>query len=203
MSELTKEQLLEEIEIERLKQQLAELKTGWVEPIIDPEFIIEKDGKKLVLIGGLVKAAKKKGFIRFAPQLNNVLDDGTVVFKSEVNFDNFSAVGWGSARREDMTDEFKPHYIAVAETKANARALKLALGITGEIFEEVSGESVSKTKASESQLKHAAKLINAHNKLYPEDNNGDLSEYVKINYNINNLNELSMIQASEIITKFK
>jgi len=170
-----------------------ETKVEWTEPVIEPEFIVEKEGRKIVLIGGLIKEAKKQGFIRFAPTLNNILEDGTVIFKSEVNFANFSAIGWGSARREDMTDAFKPHYIAVAETKANSRALKLALGVTMLVDGEIAGQdSIAVKKASDSQINYAKKLVD-----------GDFKEYIKVNYNLNDAKDLTGIQASEIITKFK
>ena len=163
----------------------------------------DKTGK---VIGDYVEVNQRiKAFRRLFPMgvietrmLSN--ENGVCIFRAEISDDNGELLATGTAyEKEDSTFINETSYIENCETSAVGRALgMLALGIDTNVAsaEEVQNavanqEQPVEKKATEGQLAVLNKL--------PDE----LKQKVYDDYNVKELSELTLQQASEIIGKMK
>lgn len=118
-------------------QEVDLRKINFEELLRDNE-IIEKDGKKLVLIGGLRRLAHEYGLVvetkadvqvLALARPNGAQVPYAVVTYTIIDIDNYSFVGTGDAWADNMNDTVALYPAAVAETRAESRALKRLLRI--------------------------------------------------------------------------
>lgn len=144
------------------------LLTDWNEKLTD-EHCIEKDGDLLPTLAGLQKLAREAGWIGSNTHTNHVSSkSGAGVFQCtvEVIFDDGTSwSGSADCNQLNTKKKFMSYPTAVSESRAMARALKVALGIFKLTAEEigfsddgfssspVTPETVGQTKIEPSQVK--------------------------------------------------
>lgn len=123
--------------------------TDWESKLEEGEFT-EEGGKKMVFLHGLQRLAHQAGWIGGSCNLNFIEPPGSSfgVFSCIVTakFDDGSEwVGTADANKQNTTDAFLAYPTAVAESRAEARALRKALNIRLLAYEEVGfgGDGVS------------------------------------------------------------
>lgn len=111
---------------------------------IDKKFLIERQGKQMVLYAGLLDAAHAAGLkaIRTRVYQPPLKENGeTTIVVAEVELEDgrvFSGIG--DATPTNVGRNIAPHAIRMAETRAKARALRDALNIGAVALEELGEE---------------------------------------------------------------
>lgn len=115
--------------------------TNWEEVLQDDELVShEKTGKPVVLLRGLQRLAREAGYNGSSMWLNHVDVGKMGVFQcvyTAVFDDGTSWSGAGDCNAQNTNGDFLSFPTAVAESRAEARALKKALGITMLAAEEL------------------------------------------------------------------
>lgn len=122
---------------------------------VDPKFVINRQGKDMVLYAGLVDAAHRAGLLgiqtailQFPKQENG---DTIIVFATAYfPGDTPEAVrraftGIGDANPQNVGKNIAPHFIRMAETRAKARALRDALNVGMVTVEELGDDNAQDT----------------------------------------------------------
>lgn len=118
---------------------------------VDPKFVMQRQGKDMVLYAGLVDAAHRAGLIAIKTEIvqfptkdndHTTIVQATAVFPSpgddSENLRAFSGIG--DANPQNVGKNIAPHSIRMAETRAKARALRDALNIGMVTVEELGGD---------------------------------------------------------------
>lgn len=111
---------------------------------IESRFVIERQGRQMVLYSGLLDAAHRLGLrairtrIYQAPCKDNA--DTTIVCAEVELADGRLFSGIGDATPSNVGPNIRPHAIRMAETRAKARALRDAINVAMVSVEEVSDE---------------------------------------------------------------
>lgn len=103
----------------------------------------EVESKSLVLFDGLMLAARKSGLKGITTTLvvpPTKENNWTTVVHAAVTTEAGTYTGIGDANPANVTGKIAPHAPRMAETRAVARALRLALGLRGVICQEEFGE---------------------------------------------------------------
>lgn len=128
---------------------------------VPDEFIIERQGKKMVLSAGLLDAAHHQGLRGIDTELVQIPtpDNGQVaIVKATIEIQDpddmpagtRSFSGIGDASPDNVARNIAPHVIRMAETRAKNRALRDAVDIGGMmVLEDSATEVVAPSKAPE------------------------------------------------------
>jgi len=136
----------------------------WMTKLVDGD-IVEKDGKKTVFLRALQKLAQEAGLKESQVSLNNIVSpDGTRLLVQAVytaTFEDGSKwVGCGDAHKNNTCDPFSNYLTAVAESRAEARCLRKALGIQILAAEEIGDAAVDMlAKADPQQVRVITELL--------------------------------------------
>jgi predicted amidohydrolase YtcJ len=107
------------------------------------EFLIQRQGKTLVLYAGLLSEAHERGLRSIETELLQVptSQNGEVaIVKATVLTEEGRFDGLGDASPENVGKQMRPHLIRMAETRAKARALRDAINVGVTAFEETGDE---------------------------------------------------------------
>lgn len=124
---------------------------------MNPEHVIERDGKKFVKYGGLLDEAHNQGLKAIVTALIQVPDasNGDVaIVQATVTTEKGTFSGIGDASPRNVSGFLAEHIIRMAETRAKARALRDAVNVDMTSLEELGeheGEIVA-PPASEKQV---------------------------------------------------
>lgn len=101
------------------------------------EFVIDRQGKSFVLFAGLMDLAHERGLMNISTTALK-LEPGLAIFSATVGFaDGRLFQATGDATPENVGRNIAPHYVRMGETRAIARALRLALNIGAASLEEL------------------------------------------------------------------
>lgn len=118
---------------------------NWETKLKDDEIVRNEDGKKMVLLRGLKRLAREAGMVGSSVELNHV-NVGKYGFFQCVYTANFhnpetdrtqSWSGSADCNQQNTEGSFLSYPTAVAESRAAARCLKDALGISLLSYEEI------------------------------------------------------------------
>ncbi len=112
-------------------------------PPIDPQFIIERQGKKMVLYAGLLHQAHLEGLSMIQTRLIQVPSDEnalTAICSATVRTNRGEFSGIGDAGPSNVSRMILSATIRMAETRAKARALRDACDIGMVALEELADE---------------------------------------------------------------
>ena len=119
---------------------------------MDKKFILNIKGKDFVLFEGLLDEAHKQGLFEIntalvcAPsQENNYM----AIVKAQVKTERGQFSGIGDASPANVNSMIAPHVIRMAETRAIARALRLACNIGMASSVELGGDKEPQKKSNE------------------------------------------------------
>src|SRR5262245_5983246 len=104
------------------------------------EFLIERDGRRLVLYAGLLDLAHERGLKRITTalvQAPSELNGMTAIVHAEVETAQGTFTGLWDASPGNVTRMMAPHLIRMAETRAKARALRDAVNVGVTALEEL------------------------------------------------------------------
>jgi len=109
---------------------------------IHDEFIIERQGKRMVLYSGLLQEAHGKGLRSIETELLRfeMDDQGEPIYavvKAVARTEDGKFEGIGDATRKNVGRNIVPHLIRQAETRAKARALRDAINVGMTALEEM------------------------------------------------------------------
>jgi hypothetical protein len=110
---------------------------------IDRRYIVNRQGKELILFAGLLDLAHRSGLKRITTQLLQAPDETNgqcCICRAEVETDNGTFTGIGDATPLNVGKSIVPHLIRMAETRSKARALRDALNVGGVSLEELGPE---------------------------------------------------------------
>lgn len=165
----------------------------------EDEFKYEK-GRPFVYLKGLERLAKERGVKTARP--TNVMQLGTsgVLITYEYSFDDGrSYAGTADATTKNCDGNFKLYLSAMAESRAKARALRTAFGITTCSVEEKSDMTIAQDPdlgpIGDEQI-HLIKMKATELKLGKED----LFGMLEVTRDIKELKKLSKEEGLEIIT---
>lgn len=103
---------------------------------IDKKYVINRQGKDMVLYGGLLDAAHGMGLQSITTELIQIpnAENGQVaIVRARVSLEAEGKTkhfdGIGDADRENVSKMMLPHLIRMAETRAKARALRDAINV--------------------------------------------------------------------------
>ena len=103
------------------------------------EFLVERDGRRLVLYGGLLDLAHERGLKEITTALVQVpseLNGMTAIVHATVVTVQGTFTGLGDANPANVGPGMVPHLIRLSETRAKARALRDAVNIGVAAVEE-------------------------------------------------------------------
>jgi hypothetical protein len=104
------------------------------------EFLVERDGRKLVLYGGLLDLAHErglKGITTTLVQVPSELNGMTAIVHATVETEQGTFTGLGDANPANVGSAMVPHLIRLSETRAKARALRDAVNVGLVALEEL------------------------------------------------------------------
>jgi hypothetical protein len=107
------------------------------------EFLVERDGRKLVLYGGLLDLAHERGLKEITTTLVQVpseLNGMTAIVHATVVMAQGTFTGLGDASPTNVGPAMVPHLIRLSETRAKARALRDAVNVGVAAVEELGPE---------------------------------------------------------------
>src|SRR5262245_31537077 len=108
------------------------------------EFLVERDGRRLVLYAGLLDLAHERGLKRITTALVQApteLNGMTAIVHAEVETAQGTFTGLGDASPGSVTRLMAPHLLRMAETRAKARALRDAVNVGVTALEELGDDS--------------------------------------------------------------
>lgn len=111
--------------------------------VIDRKYIVNRQGRDLVLFAGLLDRAHRSGLKRITTHLVQAPTDANgqcCICRAEVETDNGTFTGIGDATPTNVGKNIVPHLIRMAETRSKARALRDALNVGGVSLEELGPE---------------------------------------------------------------
>lgn len=112
-------------------------------PVFVPErFVVSFDGKSFVLYAGLLHVAQEEGIKELSvsiQQIPSIQNGNTAIASAKaVTSDGSIFIDVGDASPESVgADKFIPHLLRVASTRAKARVLRDAYGVTMTSVEEL------------------------------------------------------------------
>jgi hypothetical protein len=107
------------------------------------EFLVERDGRRLVLYGGLLDLAHERGLKEITTALVQVpseLNGMTAIVHATVVTVQGTFTGLGDANPDNVGPGMVPHLIRLSETRAKARALRDAVNIGVAAVEELGSD---------------------------------------------------------------
>lgn len=110
---------------------------------IPPEFVVQRQGKNVILYAGLLHLAHEQGLKSIRTTLLQVPspENGHVaICQAIVETEKGTFSGIGDASPDNVTRQILPHSIRLAETRAKARALRDAVNIGMVALEELGTE---------------------------------------------------------------
>lgn len=126
-------------------EQLTRGGTDWEARLQEDEIIQQEDsGKSVVVLRGLQRLARDAGYVGSEVFLNYVATGEFGVFQCVYTAKFNDGTSWAGAadcNKSNTKGDFLSYPTAVAESRAEARALKKALGITMLAAEELALES--------------------------------------------------------------
>jgi hypothetical protein len=114
------------------------------------EFLVERDGRRLVLYAGLLDLAHERGLKRVTTalvQAPSELNGMTAIVHAEVETAQGTFTGLGDASPGNVTRLMAPHLIRMAETRAKARALRDAVNVGVTALEELGDDDPGPARA--------------------------------------------------------
>jgi hypothetical protein len=124
--------------------------TNWEEHLLEDEIVV-KEGKKIVKLVGLQRLAEQAGLIRSSCTLQHIpgknLGIVQCIYTTEFE-DGFVSVGTGDCNELNTDQEFVCYPTAIAESRAESRSLKKALGIRLLTAEEIGFQNVDSMETS-------------------------------------------------------
>lgn len=129
----------------------------WMSKLTESD-TVEKEGKKTVFLRALQRLAQEAGIKESEVKLDNILSaDGTRMFVQAVYTARFedgtSWVGCGDAHKSNTEAPFSNYLTSVAESRAEARCLRKALGIQILAAEEIGDAVDTLSKADPQQIR--------------------------------------------------
>jgi len=110
---------------------------------VDDKNIISLQGKEFITFAGLLQKAHASGLQEIRTTMLTEPTAETIVFKSEVIMLQKGVTktytGYGDANKDNVGRMILPHKLRMSETRANARALRLATNIGMCSVEELGG----------------------------------------------------------------
>ncbi len=122
------------------------------------EYMIERQGKRLVLYAGLLDEAHARGLRSIETELlqsPSQENGGVAIVKAVVRTEEGKFGGIGDASPENVNRAIAPHLIRMAETRAKARALRDAINVGVTAFEEL-GDSEAGEEPQEVRVPRAS-----------------------------------------------
>lgn len=110
---------------------------------IKPEFIVERQGKSVVLYAGLLSEAHEQGLQAIQTHLLQIPDDAngrTAIVQATVVTSKGTYQGLGDANPGNVAKFVVAHIIRMAETRAKARALRDAVNVGMLALDELDGD---------------------------------------------------------------
>ncbi len=111
---------------------------------IDPRFIQNIQGREFVKFEGLLDLSHRNGLTDVQTDLVQIPaeDNGHVaIIRARVQVERGTFTGIGDASKGNVNPKIAPHIIRMAETRAVARALRLACNIGMCSVEELGGDA--------------------------------------------------------------
>jgi hypothetical protein len=117
---------------------------------VNPDQIINRQGKDFVLYAGLLDAAHRAGLQGISTSLVKYPGTGSegAIVHATAHFPWGSFDGIGDADPSNVSRNIAPHLTRMAETRAKARALRDALNIGMVAMEEMGGDDPDYNKAA-------------------------------------------------------
>jgi hypothetical protein len=115
-------------------KQLTRLLTNWKDHFTSDELVDKSGAGKCIRLRGLQRCANMCGLVESYPELNYIERGGKAgiiqcIYHVKFN-DGTHFAGAADVNQENIDDKFSKYPTAVAESRAEARALRKALGIT-------------------------------------------------------------------------
>lgn len=121
--------------------------TDWKTQFKQDELVVGKDGNQTVRLRGLQRCAHLAGLVESFPVMSYIQVQGSHVIIQcvyHVRFNDGSHFGGAAdVNNKNISDEYGKYPTAVAESRAESRALRKALGITDMLaYEEVDQDGI-------------------------------------------------------------
>lgn len=125
---------------------------------LTPDEVFEqKDGKKLVFLKGLERLARERGVVEYKSKVITASADFAAVTASYLFSDNVLYEGSADAHKGNCNKGYEIFTVAISESRAKARALRSAFGISACSVEEIVESSPPSTDAQHGLIKHLMK----------------------------------------------
>lgn len=118
---------------------------------LNSRFVKKIQGGDFVLFEGLLDLAHQEGLKRVETELISVPgdeNDHTAIVRAVVETEKGTFTGLGDASPASAEGPMRPHLVRLAETRAVARAFRLAVNVGTTAFEELGGSTAEAVDAS-------------------------------------------------------
>lgn len=172
-------------------------------PTVNKQFIVNLQGKEFVTYEGLLDLAHQTGLKSIETEILQLPTDengNTCIVKAVCKTDDAEFHGIGDAAPNSVNRMILPHAIRMAETRAKARALRDLTNIGMTAVEELGGDSKGSAvddPITDKQLSYMVSLAQEKNMI------SDMPNLIKDKFNKNKSEELTKVEANELINYLK